>query len=105
MLVEAKWRSGIGASQGVDGNKDQIRLRVEFCEKYGAQLYPSVTQFVVLLVSRERGGLTKEQAALSSGRVRVVETTWHEAGRLPSNPLRDEFIEQLAWRQSRSQAG
>ena len=103
LLGEAKWRSGIGASQGVGGTKDQIKLRVEFCEKYGALLYPSVKQFIILLISRSDRGLTPEQRSLSSERVRVTETTWNEIGNLSTNPLKEEFLAHLKWREARSQ--
>jgi len=104
LLGEAKWRSGVGASQGVDGMKDQVKLRVEFCEKYGALLYPGVEQFVVLLVSQVRGALTPSQNALGSEHVRVLEATWEELGSLEANPWHEEFIAQLMWRKVRSQA-
>jgi hypothetical protein len=80
-------------------------LRVEFCEKYGALLYPGVNQFAVLLVSQVRNTLTAAQRALASDRVRVLETTWKELGSLNSNPWHQEFLAQLEWRQARSHAG
>ena len=104
VLGEAKWRSGVGQSQGAGGQKDQLQLRVEFCEKYGGKLYPTVERFVVLFVSQARGSLTEAQLALSSERVRVVKATWAELGSLRSNPWRSEFAAQLAWRQARSHA-
>lgn len=104
LLGEAKWRSQVGSAQGADGSKDQIRLRVDFCEKYGRALYPSVQRFVVLLVSQQQGALTEEQRGLASARTTVLETTWEQIGALASNPWRDEFLAQLRWRQSRSLA-
>jgi hypothetical protein len=104
VLGEAKWRSGVGRAQGANGQKDQLQLRVEFCEKYGRKLYPEVEQFVVLFVSQVRGSLSPAQLALSSERVRVVDATWAELGALSSNPWRAEFAAQLAWRQERSHA-
>lgn len=103
VLGEAKWRSSVGAAQGAQRSKDQIQLRVEFCEKYGAKFYPGVEQFVVLFVSPGPGGLTDEQRALDSSRVRVVEARWRDLGGLESNPHREEFLAHLAWRHDRSQ--
>ena len=51
LLGEAKWRSSVGAAQGVKKDKDQVTLRREFCEKYGSRLLPTVKHFVVLGVS------------------------------------------------------
>lgn len=104
VLGEAKWRSSVGTAQGVDGSKDQLQLRAEFCEKYGAALYPNVEEFVVLLVSQQLGALTESQRALGSHRVRVVEATWEQIGGLAANPWRDEFLSHVHWRQAHSQA-
>lgn len=104
LLGEAKWLSQIGAAQGVDGTKDQIQLRVDFCEKYGPKLYPGVERFVVLLVSMCLGTLTKVQRDLSSERVIVTEATWDQIGMLTSNPWREEFLAHLSWRQAHSQS-
>lgn len=104
VLGEAKWRSGVGKAQGAGGQKDQLQLRVEFCEKYGSQLYPGVDRFVVLFVSQMRGSLSDAQLSLGSERVRVVDATWAELGALSANPWRTEFADQLAWRQARSHA-
>lgn len=104
VLGEAKWRSQVGSAQGADGSKDQIRLRVEFCEKYGRALFPSVEQFVVLLLSQRTGALTEAQRSLGSDRVLVLEATWQQIGALASNPWREEFLAQLQWRERRSLA-
>jgi hypothetical protein len=85
----------------VEGLKDQIQLRAEFCEKYGRALYPSVERFVVLLVSQRAESLTDVQRAFSSGRVTVMESTWEQIGGFASNPWREEFLAHLAWRQKR----
>jgi hypothetical protein len=104
LLGEAKWRSSVGAAQGVDGSKDQVQLRVEFCEKYGDKLYPGVERFVVLLVSQRAGALTDAHRALGTERVQVFGTTWEQIGGLAANPWREEFVAQLRWRQTHSQA-
>jgi len=104
VLGEAKWRSGIGKSQGVDGSKDQIDLRVQFCRERGATLYPGVERFVLLLVGQTSGAHQERCLSLTNGRIQVVEATWQELGALASNPWRDEFLSHLAWRESYSTA-
>lgn len=42
LLGEAKWRSSVGTAKGVDGSRDQVQFRVEFCEKYGDRLYSGI---------------------------------------------------------------
>ena len=102
LLGEAKWRSGVGAAQGVERNKDQIQLRVEFCSVLGQKLFPGVRKFVVLAVGRSPGLLTADQRLLEGGTVVVKESTWATLGRLPSNPYRSEFEMHLAWREAHS---
>lgn len=52
ILAEAKWLSGIGATQGKAKDKNQIQLRGEFLAKYGAGiLFPGRPHKVVLGIS------------------------------------------------------
>jgi hypothetical protein len=102
VLGEAKWRSSVGTAQGVDGSKDQIELRAQFCRERGATLYPSVSQFVILGVSPKRSGLSERYANLNGESVVIRESTWRELGALSANPWRDEFLAQLDWRMARS---
>jgi hypothetical protein len=98
IIGESKWRSGFGAAQGVKRDKDQIQLRVEFCIKHGAEVFPSVTQFVVLAVGRGRVLLTDVHRALGGANVLLHETTWESLAGLTANPFAAEFREHLAWR-------
>jgi hypothetical protein len=59
VLGEAKWRSAVGAAQGIKKDKNQIVLRREFCEKYGEKIYPRCRHFVVLGLSLY-GGVTTD---------------------------------------------
>jgi hypothetical protein len=98
VLGESKWRSGFGAGQGAKRDKDQIQLRVEYCIKHGAEVFPQVTQFIVLAVGRGSNLLTDVHRALGGGKVLTHETTWEALGGLPANPFAAEFRAQLAWR-------
>ena len=102
LLGEAKWRSHVGAMQGVNRAKDQIELRVEFCEKHGRLIYPRVQQFVVLMVSQDGQTLTSRHREMGTDRVLVAETTWEKVGGLAGHPWRDEVLAHLKWRQDRS---
>jgi hypothetical protein len=76
ILGESKWRSGFGAGQGTKRDKDQIQLRVEYCIKHGTEVFPRVTQFIVLAVGRGSNLLTDVHRALGGGKVLMHETTW-----------------------------
>lgn len=98
ILGESKWRSGFGARQGASRDKDQIQLRVEYCLKHGSEVFPHVTQFIVLAVGRGSKLLSDEHRALGGGKVLMHETTWEKLGGLTANPFANEFRAQLAWR-------
>ncbi len=103
VLVEAKWRSAVGAGQGVARDKDQIQIRAEFCGKYGSQIYPGVTRFVVLAVGQSLGTLNPAQLGHADGSVSIREMTWGTLGGLGANPTAGEFRDQLRWREEHSQ--
>ncbi len=98
ILGESKWRSGFGAGQGAKGDKDQIQLRVEYCVKHGADVFPHVNQFIVLAVGRGPNLLTEVHRASGGGKVLMHETTWEKLGALTANPFAEECRQYLAWR-------
>lgn len=98
ILGESKWRSGLGANQGKDRDKDQIQLRAEYCIKHGAAIFPDVTQFIVLAVGCGTSLLTDVHRSLAGAKVLVHEITWEKLGSLTANPFAEEFRAQLAWR-------
>jgi hypothetical protein len=102
ILGEAKWRSRVASGQGKEGMKDQIRLRAEFCEKFGSRFYPGISKFIVLLVSSEGRTLTEEHYSFSTLRLTVSEATWADLGAIASNPWRAEFLRHLHWRSQHS---
>lgn len=99
VLGEAKWRSPVGAKQGVAKDKDQILLRREFLEKYGEKIYPSCRHFVVLGVSIS-GGLTSntELALGSSSSLQLRDTTWDILGKNGEHPLKNELQAYYRWK-------
>jgi len=103
LLGEAKWRSSVGASQGVERNKDQLTLRREFCSKYGRKLLPDVKQFVVLGISWKGGLLTNENAAADGVALHSRDITWDQIARLKSHPCSAELQSYISWKQSHSQ--
>jgi hypothetical protein len=98
ILGESKWRSSFGAGQGVKRNKDQIQLRAEYCIKNGAEVFPSVRQFIVLAVGRAGDLLTDAHHTLNGGNVLMQEITWERLAGLTANPFATEFRQQLEWR-------
>ena len=98
LLGEAKWRSSVGAAQGVNRDKDQVTLRREFCEKYGRRLLPSVRHFVVLGVSW-KGGVTVDAQSESDGvGLYSRDTTWQAVSAIASHPCHDELRSYLHWK-------
>lgn len=98
LLGEAKWRSSVGAAQGVNRDKDQVTLRREFCEKYGRRLLPRVKHFVVLGVSW-KGAITVAAETVSDGvSLYVRDATWDAISTLPSHPCQDELRRYLEWK-------
>jgi hypothetical protein len=102
ILGEAKWRSSVGTGQGVAGNKDQIQLRAEFCNRYGSRTFPTIDQFIVLGIGQSLGILSSGQLAHTMSGLSVREMTWDSLGALEANPYASEFRSQLEWRKNHS---
>src|SRR5262245_32123710 len=104
LLGEAKWRSSVGAAQGVNRDKDQVTLRREFCEKYGRRILPTVKHFVVLGVSW-KGGVTAAAQTESAGvRLYARDSTWQTLSDLSSHPCSNELRRYLEWKIRHSQS-
>ena len=87
ILGEAKWLSSIDYAQGKNRDKDQIQLRVEFLNKYGQRLFPSVQQMIVLGI-----GLTNDVVKVGQKEnVQCIGITWDEVCNLNSHPMAEEF--------------
>jgi hypothetical protein len=51
---EAKWKSRLGAGQGVVGNRTQLDLRIAYCRSLGRRALPDIRHWGVLGVGREK---------------------------------------------------
>jgi hypothetical protein len=94
LLGEAKWKSSVGSAQGINKDKDQIQLRIEFLQKYAHRLYPGVNQYIVLGV-----GLNSDVIAnLTYDSIKCISKTWDQICGLSSHPLQGEIQKYLAWK-------
>jgi hypothetical protein len=99
VLGEAKWRSPVGAKQGVAKDKDQILLRREFLEKYGEKVYPSCHHFVVLGVSISGDLTSNTDLALGTSKsLHIRDTTWDILGKIEEHPLTNELQAYYRWK-------
>lgn len=94
ILAEAKWLSGIGAAQGKARDKDQIQLRGEFLDKYGASLFPGRPHKVVLGISL----LPDAFKDTTPEGVIFGLTLWQTLCSLHSHPLADELACYVEWK-------
>lgn len=98
LLGEAKWRSAVGSAQGVAKDKNQITLRREFCEKYGARIYPQCRQFVILGLSLSGGVTTNEDMEIPKASIRLRDMTWDSLCRIEEHPLKAELKAYYDWK-------
>ena len=105
LLGEAKWRSSVGAAQGVNQDKDQLTLRREFCQKYGRRLLPDVKRFVVLGISWKGGMLSQADTETDGVALHLRDSTWEALASIDSHPCADELRQYLKWKIQHSMAG
>ena len=98
LLGEAKWRSSVGAAQGVNRDKDQLTLRREFCQKYGPRLLAGVQHFVVLGISWKGGMVPRADVQEGGVGLHVRDTTWDAVVQIASHPCAEEPIRYLRWK-------
>ena len=104
LLGEAKWRSSVGAAQGMNRDKDQLTLRREFCQKYGHRILTGIRRFVVLGVSW-KGGMTPRADTEADGiGLHVRDTTWSALADMRSHPCADELSRYVRWKDEHSLA-
>jgi hypothetical protein len=104
VYAEVKWRSSIGTAQGVAGDRNQIELRQQFCQKYGEKLYPGAKRFVVLGIAPERGMIPRADESCGAVEILHRSTTWSELAALTSLPHQAEFQRYLDWKTRLSSA-
>ncbi len=105
VLGEAKWRSSVGAAQGVNRDKDQLTLRREFCEKYGRRVLPTARTFAVIGVSWKGGMITPADTKVDGVGIHARDTTWQDVVGLDSHPCGQEVKDYLAWKTANSKSG
>jgi hypothetical protein len=98
VLVEAKWRSSVGARQGANRDKDQVTLRREFCEKYGRRVLPAVRHFVVLGVSWNGRMIADAKTESDGVALYARDTTWKRLSEIRSHPCHEEVRDYLQWK-------
>ena len=104
LLGEAKWRSAVGAKQGINRNKDQVTLRREFCQKYGTRLLSGIKRFVVLGVSSSGGIVPRADTEESGVTLHSRDTTWSAIAAINTHPCADELQAYLKWKREHSLA-
>ena len=102
LLGEAKWRSSVGAAQGINRDKDQVTLRREFCHKYGPRLLPTVRTFVVLGISWHGGLVPRADTEADGVGLHARDITWDALAGVASHPCREEFRAYLHWKANHS---
>ncbi len=96
VLDEAKWRSGVGRSQGKQKDKDQIQLRGEFLKNYSQRLFPAASVRAVV-------GLSLFSDAFANPvppGIRFLQTTWERVCSLPSHPCAAEVQRYFRWKKA-----
>jgi hypothetical protein len=104
LLGEAKWRSPVGAAQGVNRNKDQLMLRREFCQKYGRRLLAGIRSFVVLGVSWNGGMVPRADTEADGIRLHIRDATWNALAGIRSHPCAHELSQYVLWKGEHSLA-
>lgn len=97
LLGEAKWNSGLGQGQGVDGNRSQLYLRAKYCDGQAAKALPSVRNFVILGVGRSGAVFDGSDATLTTG-ASVNQLSWEQVRECFSGRTAAELNNYLAWK-------
>lgn len=95
---EAKWRSGVNKKQGIAGDKDQMMLRRDFCNRYGAKLFPECQRFVVLGLSIAGDVIKPFEDTCGTTRIQGCNTTWERLASIGSHPFAEEIKRYYSWK-------
>jgi hypothetical protein len=101
ILGEAKWRSSVGAGQGVAGDQDQIMLRQRFLADYGQRIFGQ-RRLGVLLLGRNVLPLDAYPAVPE---VTLACLQWTDLCHYARHPLADEFARYYRWKCAHTQDG
>lgn len=101
VIGEAKWLSDVGAFQGKNKDKDQIRLRGDFLKEYGRRLFPTASVHAVVGLSLFPDAFTNT----APPEVLFRDATWEEVCSLPSHPYADEVHRYFHWKKENTKIG
>ena len=94
VLGEAKWLSKIGKRQGKKQNKDQIDLRIEFLDKYGRIIWPSISEYVIMGLSLDKLIVDGKH----SRSIKLLDLSWDEICGIELHPKHDTIQKYLDWK-------
>ena len=98
VLGEAKWMSPIGKRQGINKDRNQIQLRMDFLKKYGDKIYPDVNNFIVIELNASKDF----NETIETGNVSYSSISWEEVCQLTSHKYHKELQLYLSWKKLHS---
>lgn len=100
VLGEAKWLSKVGKMQGKKQDKDQIDLRIEFVDKYGKVIWPSINEYAILGLSLDKSVMTEKY----STSIKLLDLSWDEICGIELHPKYESIQKYLEWKKLNSGA-
>lgn len=97
VLGEAKWNSGLGTGQGIDGNRSQLYLRAQYCNVQARKALPTVSQFIVLGVGRSANVFDGSDIGLVTC-ANLKQLSWDEVAECFPTECAAELKSYLAWK-------
>ncbi len=94
VLGEAKWLSKVGRMQGKRQNKDQIDLRIEFIDKYGKIVWPSINEYVIMGLSLDKLIMNGKHGTS----IKLLDLSWDEICGIELHPQHDSIQKYLKWK-------
>jgi hypothetical protein len=93
---EAKWNSGLGKNQGLNKDRSQFDLRLNYCAGLGRKALPGIQHWAILGVGRSANVLdcTNPQPLP----VRVQNLSWSDLLTFMPSGLQPELSQYLAWK-------
>jgi len=98
ILGEAKWLGKVGKGQGIGKDQTQLDLRIKFLKDYGRQIFPEVSNYVILALSLRGGMLVDGQQDF----LFLRDLVWKSVCVLRSHHLSDELQKYLDWKEKYS---
>ncbi len=102
IIGEAKWLSGLGKKQGINKDKDQIDIRLDFIKKLGDKTFHGIKDFIVLGLSPQPEIDDSYNINCSHSKIHLKNMTWETICSLSCHPFREELINHLKWKKQHS---